>query len=345
MTIPGTPASLQEAITEYLNGCVRRYSAQTTAAYTQALNLFQQVLRKRLHLVARHIPVTALQASWVYACLTYLQEERSVETEHLYSRALIDFVGYAEQAGWSTIDAAEIARFVATHRRPKDHTIPQPPIELINRVLAYVASVPAPTGPHINQRELLGMLRDKAFVLTLAETGLKVSEITAIRRQNFNAEQRCIALPDDGPCLHLSGTTAQAITAYLRERAPLDSAQTLRLPGALPLFARHDKRAGTKVLPFSRWTASNIISAWVDLALSSQEHTALDASGQRITPQTFRHYFVITTLSQTGDLSGTRALARHSDLSTTRRYLRALVGPQPPPDQPGESTTNPTGNQ
>lgn len=344
MTIPGTPASLQEAITEYLSGCARRYSAQTAAAYTQALNLFQQVLQKRLRLVARHIPVAALQASWVHAYLAYLQEERSVETEHLYSRALIDFVSCAEQAGWTTIDTAQLVQFVIDHRRPKDHAIPQPPIELIDRLLAYVASAPVPTGPHINQRELLGMLRDKAFVLTLAETGLKVSEITALRRQNFDNEQRCIALPDDGPNLHLSRATAQAVTAYLRERARLDSAQTLQLPGALPLFARHDKRAGTKVLPFSRWTASNIISAWADLALSSQERAALDASGQRITPQTFRHYFVITTLSQTGDLSSTRALARHGDLSTTRRYLRALVDTQPPPDQPGENTPT-AGNQ
>jgi len=322
------PKTLQEAIAHYLSRIDREYSPQTSAAYTQALNLFQQMLHSQLHLDAWREPVANLSTAWGQAYLDYLQRTRSVETEHLYSRALVDFFSHAEKQGWSAANAADLAAYVAANRRPKEHTVPHPPLEAIDRLLAYVAAAPVPAGSHVSERERLRVLRDRAFILTLAETGLKVSEVCALRKHHFRAETRSIRLDDEGPTLRLTAITAQAIGTYLRERVGLDASQALQPSADLPLFARHDRRAGKRVLPFSRWTAMNIINDWVRLALPAAERAALEAAGQHITTQTFRHYFVINTLAQTKDLAATQALARHGDLSTTRRYLRALANTQ-----------------
>ncbi len=325
MNASDVPRTLQEAIAHYLNRVDLTHSPQVGAAYTQALNLFRQMLHSQLHLDAQREPITNLSIAWGQAYLTYLQSARSVETEHLYSRALVDFFDYAEKKGWAAVNAAEMAAYVAAHRRPKEHNIPHPPLEAIDRLLAYVAAVPVPSGSHTSERERLRVLRDRAFLLTLAETGLKVSEICALRRRHFRAEARAIQLDDEGPTLRLTPITSQAISTYLRERVKLDTSQTLQPSADLPLFARHDKRAGKRVLPFTRWTSANIIESWTRLALPAAERAALEATGRHITAQTFRHYFVINTLAQTRDLTITRTLARHGDLSTTRRYLRALA--------------------
>lgn len=340
MSAGDAPRTLQEAIAHYLNWVDQNHSPQVSAAYTQALNLFQQMLHSQLHLDALHEPITNLSTAWGQAYLAYLQSTRSVETEHLYTRALVDFFDYVEKKGWAAVNATEMATYVAAHRRPKEHAIPHPPLEAIDRLLAYVAAAPVPSGPHVSERERLRILRDRAFLLTLAETGLKVSEICALRRRHFRAEARAVQLDDEGPTLRLTPITAQAISTYLRERVNLDTIQTLQPSADLPLFARHDKRAGKRVLPFTRWTAANIIDDWVRLALPTTERAALEAAGKHITAQTFRHYFVINTLAQTGDLATTRTLARHGDLSTTRRYLRALASMEATgKDSKGESQT------
>jgi integrase len=97
--------------------------------------------------------------------------------------------------------------------------------------------------------------------------------------------------------------------------------QRLLAPSQLALFARHDKKAGNNILPISRWTAANIIHQWTMSSLPPDIRADLTAQGITISPQTFRHYFVITVLQRTGDIAETQYLARHADTATTRRYL------------------------
>jgi site-specific recombinase XerD len=83
---------------------------------------------------------------------------------------------------------------------------------------------------------------------------------------------------------------------------------------ALPLFARHDKRAGNKVLPLSSRSVQQIVDRWVS-------HFLGNVYLYEITPHSFRHYFVTTVLRSTGgDIEIAKKLARHADISTTMRY-------------------------
>jgi integrase len=117
-------------------------------------------------------------------------------------------------------------------------------------------------------------------------------------------------------------TVTRAIQHYLTARTPLDDNQPLLTNQHLPLFARHDKKASKRILSISRWTAANIITYWVHQALPPDIRTKLHQQQVTISPQTFRHYFVITTLQRTGNLNEAQLLARHTDTATTRRYLQ-----------------------
>jgi len=163
-------------------------------------------------------------------------------------------------------------------------------------------------------------LRNKAFILVLADTGFKVSELSSLRASNFSNS----AISFDDCIYKLSPATIIAIRSYLSYRHPLDAGQTLVKSSDVPLFCRHDKRAGSNLLALSRWTCSAIINFWVRLSLTTEQRTGLAKDNIEITPSTFRHFFVIDALSTADSLSDAQTLARHSDPSSTRRYRSLL---------------------
>jgi integrase len=100
---------------------------------------------------------------------------------------------------------------------------------------------------------------------------------------------------------------------YLNARARLDGAFGKPL-STLPLFARHDKGAGKKVLSITTTTGRNIVAQRVAEALGN------DSVGT-ITPHSFRHYFVTAILRGSGgNLKLAQELARHRNISVTQRY-------------------------
>jgi integrase len=81
----------------------------------------------------------------------------------------------------------------------------------------------------------------------------------------------------------------------------------------LPLFARHDKGAGKKVKPMTPTTGRNIVKERVEQFLGEE-------MVGKVTPHSFRHYFVTTVLRGTGNLKIAQELARHKNIQVTQRY-------------------------
>ena len=104
----------------------------------------------------------------------------------------------------------------------------------------------------------------------------------------------------------------RALKDYLSARAELDGASGRSLP-SLPLFARHDRGAGRKIKPLTTTTGRNIVRERVRQALGDQAES-------RITPHSFRHYFVTTVLRASGSLKLAQELARHANIQVTQRY-------------------------
>jgi site-specific recombinase XerD len=81
----------------------------------------------------------------------------------------------------------------------------------------------------------------------------------------------------------------------------------------LPVFARHDKKAGSKVLPLSTQSVQNTIRRLA-------ERAGLGAKG--ITPHALRHYFATRIYQTTHDLAVTQTALGHASPNTTRIYAK-----------------------
>ena len=175
--------------------------------------------------------------------------------------------------------------------------------EAVEKVIEYCSSL---SGN-------LEALRDRAFVLTLVDTGLRISEACALKRSDVDwLEGRAIIIGkgDKQAVIRFSNRAIDALKAYLHARASVEPNSRTPL-GSQPLFARHDIRASKKIRPI---TAGGMWKA----IKSRIEEAGVERSAVRI--HDFRHYFVTMTFLAKGNLKLSQELARHESISTTNRY-------------------------
>lgn len=101
----------------------------------------------------------------------------------------------------------------------------------------------------------------------------------------------------------------QAIQGYLKVRA--DGAKGRALY-QLPVFARHDRRAGTQVLPL---TTDGVRMIFSQLARAAEIEV-------HMTPHSMRHAFATKILESTGDLAVVQDMLGHASPVTTRVYAK-----------------------
>ncbi len=309
---PASPQTITQAVAAYLDVVGLARSANTSRTYRNALQAFLQTLETH-DLPPEHTPVTALPEDAVAWFATDLKHHAPA-TERLYLSAVAGFYEYLAAENLAGVNLPRVRLLIRQRGRRAGIRLPQFPRESIEQVLGYAKNLSEKATE--TPQERLRNLRDRAFLLTLADTGLRVHEACALRRGDMDwHEGRAIIVGkgDKQAVVRFSQRALQAIQDYLQARASLDgnSGRPLR---ALPLFARHDKGAGKKVLPISTATGRNIVAQRVREALGPE------AVGS-ITPHSFRHYFVTTVLiGSGGNLKLAQELARHSNIAVTQRY-------------------------
>jgi site-specific recombinase XerD len=157
--------------------------------------------------------------------------------------------------------------------------------------------------------------RDRAFLITLADTGFRVHEVCNLRRGDIDwNDQRAIVIGkgDKQAIVRFTSRSLLTIKDYLSCRAALDGKSGKQL-SSLPLFARHDKGAGKKVKSMTPATGRNIVKERVAQFLDKE-------MVGKITPHSFRHYFVTSVLRGSGNLRYAQELARHKNIQVTQRY-------------------------
>ena len=192
--------------------------------------------------------------------------------------------------------------------------LPQFPEHDIEKVLDY-ALYQLPNNPAETFSDHLINLRDAAFLITLADTGLRIHEACNLRRGSidwFSYKAVIIGKGNKEAVIRFSDRSISALKTYLNERAVIDGG-TGSMLSSLPVFARHDKGAGDKVLPITTKTGRLIVSNSVCECLGKE------AVGT-ITPHSFRHYFVTNVLKKTGNMKVAQEFARHSSITVTQRY-------------------------
>ncbi len=156
--------------------------------------------------------------------------------------------------------------------------------------------------------------RDKAILELLFSTGLRVSELTGLKRDNINLEKDEFTVMGKGSKMRVVFMSEQAkywIKKYLTVRGDLNPY----------LFVSHDKRAGkTVVIKGTKIEAEEI--PLTQRSVQRIVHTYARQAGitKPVTPHTLRHSYATDLLQNGADIRSVQAMLGHSSITTTQIY-------------------------
>jgi integrase/recombinase XerC len=309
--------SIALAVSQYLDSVTQARSANTARTYQNGMRTFLETITGK-NIDPETVTVDLLPEDAI-AWLATALKDYAPATERLYLTAATGFYEYLSAESLAQINLSRIKLLIRQRARRPGQRLPQFPKDDIDRVLMYAETLT--DTPSEDKNERLRNLRDRAFLLTLADTGLRVHEACALRRGDLDwNEGRALIIGkgDRQAIVRFSGRALNALKAYLAARSQLDG-NTRRPLTALPLFARHDRGAGDKIKPITTATGRNIVNDHVEKAIGPE------SIGQ-ITPHSFRHYFVTRVLAASGNLKLAQELARHRNISVTQRYAHLSDG-------------------
>jgi site-specific recombinase XerD len=308
---PTKTSTISSVISEYLDVVKLARSQNTALTYGKALKEFKKVLVKA-KIDPETSPAEKLTEDMISRFVMHLKSFAPA-TEQLYVRAVARFYKYLAAERLAEINLPRMDLLIEQRTRKPGIRLPQFPTNEIERVLEFVSDITS--MPAESETERLRAMRDRAFLIVLADTGLRVHEACNLRRGDLDwNEGRAVIIGkgDKQAVVRFTSRAMRALKDYLSLRAELDGGSGKQLT-ALPLFARHDKGTGKKIKPITPTTGRNIVAERVKQALGSE------AEGH-ITPHSFRHYFVSTILRASGNLKLAQALARHENIQITQRY-------------------------
>jgi site-specific recombinase XerD len=304
--------TIQQAIDAYIDSVKLARSENTALTYGQSMRAFVQTLSDD-GIEAETLPIKELSEDAVAAFATDLKG-LSPATEQLRLTAAAGFYEFLAAEKLAEPNLPRVRLLIRQRGRRPGPRLPQFPRDAIEQMLTYADSLS--TAAVENDEDRLRNLRDRAFIISLGETGLRVHEACNLLRRDLDKhEGRAIVIGKGNreAVVRFSKRSIKAIGAYLDARAQRDGASGKQL-AALPVFARHDKGAGKQVKKMTPTTGRNIIAKRVAECLGPE------AAGS-ITPHSFRHYFVTTVLRASGgNLKLAQELARHRNIQVTQRY-------------------------
>jgi integrase/recombinase XerC len=303
--------TIERSIELYLNSVKLARSVNTGRAYTNAMHILVDILKEH-GLDPQTSPASVVTENAIAWMATALKDY-SPASEQLYLAATTGYFKFLAAERFAEINLPRLDIIRTQRARRPGQRLPQFPRNEIESILEFVTNFTS--GLPKDSAIRLRALRDQAFILTLSDTGLRVHEACNLRRGDIDWNEGRAMIVGKGnkqAVVRFSTRCMRALQVYLANRAPLDGVTGRPLPSR-PLFARHDKGAGKKIKPITTTTGRNIVSEYVRLALG-------DEAEGRITPHSFRHYFVTTVLRASGNLKLAQELARHASIQVTQRY-------------------------
>lgn len=309
---PPDPGTISYAMTAYLDMVRITRSKRTYMSYKNGLNRFTELLEER-NIHPNKSPVTALPELAIGWFAEWLSDAYSSATTHLYLTAVKNLYEYILAEDMAQPNLVRVQQLIRQRSRRSGQRLPQFPVADIETVLEKCDALKS--SPSKDSDEHLRNLRDRAFLLTLADTGLRVHEAVALHRGDLDWQEYqaiIIGKGDKQAVVRFSQRSIGALKDYLQARAGRDGNTGRPLP-SLPLFARHDLGAGKITKPIHTNTGRDIVHQRVIEFLGEK------AAGT-ITPHSFRHYFVTRILQSSGNLKLAQHLARHTSITVTQRY-------------------------
>lgn len=277
--------TIRQAIADYLDSVYLARSESTGRTYQNALKSFIQLLEKR-NLAPENTPIEELDEDAV-AWFTGMLKDYAPATERLYLTAVTGFYEYLTAEKLTDVNLPRLKLLIRQRARRPGQRLPQFPRDAIENMVDYAQELQK--HPFESDPDHFRNMRDRAFLLVLADTGLRVHEACGLRRGDIDWDEGKALVIGKGNrqnVVRFSSRALGAVKDYLAVRAGLDGSSGRALT-SLPLFARHDRGAGKKVKPITTTTGRNIVAQRV------RERLGDEAVGS-ITPHSFRHYFVTT---------------------------------------------------
>ncbi len=277
----------------------RQASPHTISSYRDTFRQFLKFIQQRLHKPLSRLSFAEIDAPLVVAFLDDLEKRQglSVRSRNLRLTAIHSWFRYA--AFEAPAHAAQIQRVLAI------------PSKRFTRTL-----VPFLTRPEVDallaapdQRTWSGR-RDHAFLLLAVQTGLRLSEMTGLKREDLilttGAHVRVIGRGRRERCTPIAKSTLAVLKAWLRERErgdghvlfPSARGERLSVHGVQYLLNKH-RLAAAKVCP------------------SLQQ--------KRVTVHRLRHTMAIDLLQAGVDRSVIALWLGHESVETTQIYLQATL--------------------
>jgi site-specific recombinase XerD len=277
----------------------RQASPHTISSYRDTFRLFLTFTQQRLHTPPSRVRFEAIDAPLIVAFLDHLEQHRglSVRSRNLRLTALHSFFRYA--AFEAPAHAAQIQRVLAIpskrFTRTLVHSLTRPEVD---------ALLAAP-----EQRTWFGR-RDHAFLLVAVQTGLRLSEMTGLTRQDVilgaGAHVHVIGKGRKERCTPLAKPTVAVLKAWLHE-PPRGDAQVL-FPNARGGRLSAD---GVHYLLVKHCTAASKVCP-------SLTH-------KRVTVHVLRHTMALDLLQAGVDRSVIALWLGHESVETTQIYLEATL--------------------
>ena len=244
--------TIRETIDNYLETISNTRSLRTFKIYRTATEKFIIFLQEKCDIDVNSKKATCVQKEWLANFLADIQDI-SLAQRKQYSSAIKGWYRLLRYELEVSIDLESIGNLARPHLQ---ETNPRPPIPPptyhdISKLIDYAMKL-SPSPHHYKEEDVLTDLRDRALILTLADTDLNVASARALRCGEIDWENKHFNVSEGGINQEYKFTqrVVDALTKYLKARLTLDKSQNSPLD-LLPVFARHDKRAFKKVLPIT----------------------------------------------------------------------------------------------
>jgi site-specific recombinase XerD len=275
----------------------RRASSNTVDAYRDTFRLLLRFAHDKLGRAPSDLLLADLDTSLIGDFLQHLEEKRGncIRTRNARLAAIRSFFRYAalEEPAHSLM----IQRVLGIPQKRFEKKI----VAFLNRAQVE-ALLAAP-----DKETWLGR-RDHALMLLACQTGLRVSEITQLRREDVElgsgAYVRCLGKGRKQRCTPLTRQTANVLRAWFREvnHSPAD-----------PVFP--SRRGGH----LSRDAVERLIKKHVAKA----EIACPSLKAKRVSPHVLRHTTAVDLLQSGVDRSVIALWLGHESVETTQIYIDA----------------------